>query len=115
MAGRLPHVPARPLAALFAPMRIRILHSASPYNRRDFRYHPAMSSDHPDFGGPIVWRPTPELIANSNLKRFMDRHGIKTYDELMRRSTDDFAWFWDDVLKNELKIRFDKPFEKIVD
>src|SRR5882757_5734488 len=75
----------------------------------------SMSSDHPDFGGPIVWRPTPEHIKDSNLKRFIDRHGFGSYDELMKRSTDDFAWFWDDVLKNQLKIRFEKPYEKIVD
>src|SRR4029079_16884764 len=62
------------------------------------------STDSPDFGGPIVWRPTPQHIDNSNLKHFMDRHRIGSYDELMRRSTDDFAWFWDDVLRNELRI-----------
>ncbi|CAN5355610.1 AMP-binding protein [soil metagenome] len=73
------------------------------------------ATDHPTFGGPIVWRPTEAHIKNSNLKRFMDRHGIKSFDELMRRSTDDFAWFWDDILKNELKIKFDKPYDKIVD
>jgi len=39
-------------------------------------------------------RPTESHIKNSNLKRFMDRHAIGSYDELMRRSTDDFAWFW---------------------
>ena len=74
-----------------------------------------MDPSHDFATGPIVWRPTAEHIANSNLKRFMDRHGIGSYDELMRRSTEDFAWFWDDVLKNELKIGFDKPYEKIVD
>jgi hypothetical protein len=65
----------------------------------------ASNTDTLDFGGPIVWRPTEQHIRNSNLKRFMDRHGIGSYDELMRRSTDDFAWFWDDILRNEFKIR----------
>jgi acetyl-CoA synthetase len=50
-----------------------------------------------EFGGEIVWRPRAELIAQSNLKRFMDRHGIGSFDELMRRSTTDIAWFWDAV------------------
>jgi acetyl-CoA synthetase len=67
-----------------------------------------------EFGGEIVWRPTPEHIANSNLKRFMDRHGIASFDALMQRSTTDIAWFWDAVLK-ELDIRFDTPYSKIVD
>ncbi|MBC8106192.1 MAG: AMP-binding protein, partial [Anaerolineae bacterium] len=71
--------------------------------------------DTPTFGGPIVWRPTKEHIEQSNLKRFMDRHGIKSYDELMRRSTDDFGWFWDDIIRNEFKLKFDRPYDKIVD
>jgi len=53
----------------------------------------------PEFGGEIVWPPTPELIAQSHLTLFMDRHGIGSLDELMRRSTADVAWFWDAVLK----------------
>jgi len=67
-----------------------------------------------EFGGEIVWRPTPEHIANSNLKRFMDRHGIASFDELMQRSTTDIAWFWDAVLK-DLNVEFYKPYDKVVD
>ena len=29
-----------------------------------------------------VYNPPTELVANSNIKKFMDKHGIKTYDEL---------------------------------
>ncbi len=32
-----------------------------------------MSEPSFDFGGEIVWRPTPELIAQSRLQQFMDR------------------------------------------
>src|SRR5438309_1612448 len=67
-----------------------------------------------DFGGEIVWRPTPELVARSNLKRFMDRHGIASLDELQRRSTMDIAWFWDSVLR-ELDIQFYEPYSRVVD
>src|SRR2546425_12133407 len=67
-----------------------------------------------EFGGEIVWRPTPELIAQSHLTRFMDRHGIGSLDELTRRSTADIAWFWDAVLQ-ELAIQFYSPYSKIVD
>ncbi|HEY6168300.1 MAG TPA: AMP-binding protein [Verrucomicrobiae bacterium] len=67
-----------------------------------------------DFGGEIVWRPTPGLIAQSNLKRFMDRHGIASLDELQRRSTTDIAWFWDAVLR-DLDIRFYEPYSRVVD
>ncbi len=62
----------------------------------------------------IVWRPTPELAASSRLARFMQAHGIETFDELMRRSTDDIAWFWDAVIE-DLDIRFTRPYTRIVD
>jgi acetyl-CoA synthetase len=67
-----------------------------------------------EFGGDIVWRPTPELIAQSNLKRFMDWHGLGSLPELMRRSTEDIAWFWDAVLK-DLDIVFYQPYTQMVD
>src|SRR5947209_3842244 len=30
-----------------------------------------------EFGGEIVWRPTPELMAGSHLQRFMSAHGLR--------------------------------------
>ncbi len=66
------------------------------------------------FGGEFVWHPTPELIAQSNLQRFIDKHQLGSYDELMRRSTTDIAWFWDTVLR-DLDIQFYKPYSQIVD
>ena len=66
------------------------------------------------FGGEFVWHPPPELIAQSNLQRFIDKHSLGSYDELMRRSTTDIAWFWDAVLR-DLDIQFYKPYSQIVD
>src|SRR5256886_6702609 len=65
------------------------------------------------FGGEFVWHPTPELVAQSNLQRFMNEHALDSYDELMRRSTTDIAWFWDTVLC-DLDIQFYKPYSRIV-
>ena len=66
------------------------------------------------FGQEIVWRPDAETKAASNLQRFMDRHGIDDYDALMRRSTEDIAWFWDAVLE-DLGIAFYEDYEQVVD
>src|SRR5439155_22469698 len=66
------------------------------------------------FGGDIVWRPSAEIIAQSRLKRFMDRHGIGSLEELQRRSTEEIEWFWSAVLE-ELGIEFYVPYERIVD
>jgi acetyl-CoA synthetase len=64
--------------------------------------------------GDVVWRPDPDWIAASNLQRFMDRWGIASYEELMRRSAADLPWFWDAVLQ-DLDIRFRKPYSSVVD
>jgi acetyl-CoA synthetase len=66
------------------------------------------------FGGEFVWHPTPELISQSNLQRFINKHALGSYDELMRRSTTDIAWFWDAVLR-DLDIQFYKPYSRVVD
>ena len=66
------------------------------------------------FGGQFVWHPTPELIAQSNLQRFIEKHALGSYGEMMRRSTTDIAWFWDTVLC-DLDIQFYKPYSQVVD
>ena len=66
------------------------------------------------FGGEFVWHPTPELVAQSNLQRFIKKHGLGSYDELMRRSTTDITWFWDAVLR-DLDIQFYEPYSRVVD
>ena len=66
------------------------------------------------FGGNFVWHPTPELIAQSNLQRFIKKHALGSYDELMRRSTTDIAWFWNAVLR-DLDIQFYQPYSRVVD
>jgi len=66
------------------------------------------------FGGQFVWHPTAELIAQSNLQRFIEKHALGSYGELMRRSTTEIAWFWDTVLR-DLGIQFYKPYSRVVD
>jgi acetyl-CoA synthetase len=66
------------------------------------------------FGGQFVWYPTPELIAQSNLQHFIEKHALGSYRELMRRSTTDIAWFWDTVL-HDLDIRFYRPYSQVLD
>ena len=67
-----------------------------------------------DFGGEIVWQPTREYVERSRLKRFMDRHGIASVAELMRRSTKELEWFWNAVME-DLNIEFYEPYAKILD
>jgi acetyl-CoA synthetase len=62
----------------------------------------------------LIWHPTEELIRSSNVRRFMQRHGIKTYEELITRSTDDIEWFWDAALQ-DLGISWYQPYHKVLD
>jgi acetyl-CoA synthetase len=73
-----------------------------------------MSEPSFDFGGEIVWRPTPEIIAQPRLKQFMEQHGLATFDELLRYATTGLEWFRDAVLKF-LDIQFYKPYSQVVE
>ncbi len=62
----------------------------------------------------IAWRPSPAYLERSRLLRFMRAHGIKAYPELMRRSVQDPAWFWDAVCK-DLGLEWYRPYEQVID
>jgi acetyl-CoA synthetase len=62
----------------------------------------------------IVWKPSGDYLEKSNITRFMRKHNIKTYEELIRRSTSDIEWFWDACLK-DLGLKWQRPYEKLLD
>lgn len=66
------------------------------------------------FNQPIVWRPDKEYLGRSRLKRFMDRYGLSTLQELMDRSTSDLDWFWEATFE-DLGIEFYEPYTQVVD
>jgi acetyl-CoA synthetase len=66
------------------------------------------------FGGDIAWRPTPEYRDRSRLAAFMSRHGLATYDDLLRRSQVDLEWFWTAVF-DDLGIAFYTPYRQLLD
>lgn len=67
-----------------------------------------------DFGGDIVWRPDESYLENARLTAFMRANGIKSYDELMQRSTDDVAWFTEAVIQF-LDVQFYEPYDTVLD
>jgi acetyl-CoA synthetase len=62
----------------------------------------------------FAWRPTPDVIAQSQLRRFMSAHGIHELAGLHRRAIADPEWFWNAVLA-DLNIQFSKPYDKVID
>jgi acetyl-CoA synthetase len=63
---------------------------------------------------PVVWRPGPEHLERSATARFMARHEIAAYPDLVRRSVDDPDWFWGEVV-DFLGIPFAAPFHAVRD
>ncbi|MDO8527087.1 MAG: acetate--CoA ligase [Deltaproteobacteria bacterium] len=62
----------------------------------------------------IIWEPTTEFLENSNVALFMKKHGIGSYDEIVRRSTADIGWFWKACVE-DMGVEWSRPFEKVYD
>ncbi|TMD95502.1 MAG: AMP-dependent synthetase [Chloroflexi bacterium] len=44
----------------------------------------------------------------------MDRHGIETFEELLKRADEDVEWFWDAAIK-DIDVAFYRQYDKVVD
>jgi acetyl-CoA synthetase len=62
----------------------------------------------------VVWRPGPEVIERANVTRFMRRHGLRSYRELIRRSQEDPGWFWPAAV-DDLGLELESPWEDVFD
>lgn len=62
----------------------------------------------------IVWEPYGDYRDASRVRRFMKTHDIATYDDLIARSTEDVAWFWDAALA-DLGVVWDEPYTAVLD
>jgi len=62
----------------------------------------------------VVWSPSSDYVERANVTRFMRRHGIETYEELVARSVGDVAWFWDAVVQ-DLGIEWLEPYDRVMD
>jgi acetyl-CoA synthetase len=61
-----------------------------------------------------VWRPDAELLAESNVARFMAAERVRDFPDLLARSIDDPEWFWDAVVRF-LGVQFATPYERVLD
>ncbi|MDQ3928411.1 MAG: AMP-binding protein [Chloroflexota bacterium] len=62
----------------------------------------------------IAWRPAPEYIERSRLRRFMLRHGLDTFGHLVERYSADPAWFWEAVVE-DLGLEWYEPYTQVLD
>ena len=61
-----------------------------------------------------IWEPTPVQIRRANVTRFMKRHEIANYDDLILRTTTGIEWFWDSSV-HETKISWFEPYTAVLD
>ncbi len=59
-----------------------------------------------------VFNPPEELVKQTNVKKWMDKQGIKDLDELLEKSQD-LEWFWGEMAK-EL-VEWYKPYDKVLE
>ena len=57
-----------------------------------------------------IFEPPKEVVEKSNIRKFMDAHGIKTIEELYKRAEDQ-EWFWGELAK---ELHWFKKWDKVV-
>src|SRR3954469_1213081 len=60
----------------------------------------------------IAWRPG--SARDTNLDRFMQKHGIATFAELYEHSIRKPSWFWEEVIKF-LGLEWFEPYQQVLD
>jgi acetyl-CoA synthetase len=60
-----------------------------------------------------VFKPSKDFVNQTNVKQWMDKHNIKTYDDLLKKANDDYEWFWGEMAK-EL-VEFYTPYKKVLE
>ncbi|MCB1213914.1 MAG: acetate--CoA ligase [Deltaproteobacteria bacterium] len=62
----------------------------------------------------IIWQPNQDLVEKANITRFMKKHKIASYEELIQKSCEDSLWFWQACLE-DLNLRWQKLYTKLLD
>lgn len=64
--------------------------------------------------GEFHWEPGPQMVESANVTRFMRKHGIDDFHDLVRRSQGDIEWFWEAAI-DDLGIEFFTPYDRLLD
>ncbi|MBN2043224.1 MAG: acetate--CoA ligase [Candidatus Aenigmarchaeota archaeon] len=59
-----------------------------------------------------VFKPSKNFVEQTNVKEWMNKHGIKTYDDLLEKSQDT-EWFWEEMSK--IFLEFYSPYKKVME
>lgn len=59
-----------------------------------------------------VFKPSEEFVNQTNVKKWMNAHGIKTYEELVEKAKN-LEWFWGEVAKEV--VEWYEPYKKVLE
>ena len=59
-----------------------------------------------------IFNPPKEFVEQSNVKKWMNEHKIKTYEELLEKSQN-IEWFWSEAAKEV--VEWYKPYKKVLE
>ena len=62
----------------------------------------------------VAWTPSQAYLDRSRLRRFMARHDIATYDDLLAFAAADPAWYWGAVAE-DLDLTWSRPYDQVLD
>ena len=59
-----------------------------------------------------IFKPKQELVDQTNVKKWMDKNGIKNLDELYKKA-ENWEWFWGEISKD--LVEWYEPYDKVVE
>jgi acetyl-CoA synthetase len=59
-----------------------------------------------------LFKPSEAFVEKTNVKKWMDKRGIKSYDELLEKARD-LEWFWGEVSKDV--VEWGTPYDKVLE
>lgn len=57
-----------------------------------------------------IFKPSQIFADNTNIKKWMEKHNIQNYDELLVKSGENPEWFWNDLA---MELEWFKPYTKV--
>ena len=62
----------------------------------------------------FAFQPGGSHLAQSNVALFMKKHGISSYQELVKKANGDIAWYWDAV-NDDLRLEWFRKYDGVFD
>lgn len=63
----------------------------------------------------IIWKPEDHAWTEScHVAAFMRKHGMDCVADLLKKSTEDIEWFWDEAIK-DMGLSWSQPYDKVLD